>query len=155
MSVGGSASASVSRRRFEVWLVVVLPIVAMILGCAVRTGRADDAVPSTDAADLVLRQLAALRAHDFAGAYALASRELRERFTRAEFEWMVKRAYPEIASSAYAFVVRTHETGGYLYVTVKVHGKNGKDVEALYEVVREGAALKVNAVSSRGDDGVL
>jgi hypothetical protein len=64
-------------------------------------------------------------------------------------------AHPEIASSAYAFVVRTHEAEGYVYVTVKVHGKNGKDVEALYEVVREGTALKVNAVSSRRDDGVL
>ena len=102
-----------------------------------------------------MRQLAALRAHDFGTAYALASRELRRNFSQAEFEWMVKRAHPEVASSAYAFVVRTHETGGFLYVTVKVHGRNGKDVEALYEVVREGVALKVNAVSSRRDDGVL
>ena len=144
-----------SSRRLNLRALIVVSFVAIIAGFAHGGGAADDAVPASDAADLVLRQLAALRAHDFAGAYALASRELRERFTRAEFEWMVKRAYPEIASSAYAFVVRTHETGGYLYVTVKVHGKNGKDVEALYEVVREGAALKVNAVSSRGDDGVL
>jgi hypothetical protein len=117
--------------------------------------RAADAVLATEAVDLVLRQLAALRAHDFAGAYALASVELRRHFSRGEYEWMVKRTQPEIASSAYAFVVRTHESGGYLYVTVKVHGKNGQDVEALYEVVREGEALKVNAVSSRRDDGVL
>jgi putative lipoic acid-binding regulatory protein len=128
--------------------------VGLLLALALGA-RADDAVPATEAADLVLRQLAALRAHDFAGAYALASTELRRHFSRGEYEWMVKRTQPEIASSAYAFVVRTHESGGYLYVTVKIRGKNGQNVEALYEVVREGEALKVNAVSSRHDDGVL
>lgn len=136
---------------------LVLPIVAMVVGLCLTGGgaRADEAVPAGDAAALVMRQLAALRAHDFAAAYALASKELRRHFSRGEFEWMVKRAHPEIASSAYAFVVRTHEAGGYLYVTVKVHGKNGKDVEALYELVREGDVLKVNAVSSRRDAGTL
>jgi hypothetical protein len=68
---------------------------------------------------------------------------------------MVKRAHPEVAASTRAFVVRTHEADGYLYVTVKIHGRNGKDVEALYELVREEDALKVNALSTRGDDGLL
>ena len=131
---------------------VVLLISLLLLTGSVAPAQEE---PATDAADLVLRQLAALRAHDFATAYALVSKELRRHFSRAEFEWMVKRAHPEVASSAYAFVVRTHETDGYLYVTVKVHGKNGKDVEALYELVREGPALRVNAVSSRRDDGTL
>lgn len=135
-------------------LAVLLPIVA-VGGGVPDVGGAEEALATKEAAEIVMRQLAALRAHDFAAAYALASREMRRHFSRAEFEWMVKRAHPELASSAYAFVVRTHETGGFLYVTVKVHGKNGKDVEALYEMVREGDALKVNAVSSRRDDGVL
>jgi hypothetical protein len=116
---------------------------------------ANDAVPVDEAAEVVLKQLAALRVHDFAGAYALASSELRRNFSRGEFEWMMKRAHPEIASSVYAFVVRTHEAGGFLYVTAKVHGKNGKNVEALYEVVREAGTLRVNALSCRHDDGVL
>jgi len=106
-------------------------------------------------ADVVMKLLAALRTQDFATAYALASREMHRHFSRGEFEWMVRRAHPELASSAYAFVVRTHEADGFVYVTVKVHGKNGKNVEALYEIVREGDTLKVNAMSSRPDDGVL
>jgi hypothetical protein len=114
-----------------------------------------DPSAGNDAAGVVMKQIEALRDRDFAAAYALASRELRRHFSRGEFEWMVKKAHPELASSAYAFVVRTHEAGGFLYVTVKVHGRNGKDVEALYEIVREGDALKVNAVTSRRDDGVL
>ena len=126
-------------------------VVAVVLLLA-PVVNADETAPST-AAELVMRLLAALRAQDFTAAYALASKEMHRNFSRGEFEWMVKRAHPELASSAYAFVVRTHEAEGYLYVTVKVHGKNGKDVEALYELVREGDGLKVNAISSRRDDG--
>ena len=119
------------------------------------TVRAQELSSVHDAADPVLRQLAALRVHDFAKAYAFASTELRRHFTRSEFEWMVKRAHPEVASSAYAFVVRTHEAAGFTYVTVKVQGRNGQSVEALYEMVREGGRWKVNALSTRPDDGLL
>jgi ABC-type transporter MlaC component len=116
---------------------------------------AQEPLPADDAADLVLRQLAALRAHDFGQAYAFASAELRRHFTRSEFEWMVKRAHPEVASSSHAFIVRTHEAAGFAYVTVKIQGRNGQNVEALYEMVREKGQWKVNALSSRRDDGVL
>ena len=107
------------------------------------------------AADLVMKQIALLRSHDFASAYALVSRELRRTFTRSEYEWMVKRAHPEVASSAHAYVVRTRETAGFVYVTVKVVGRNGRHVEALYEIVREGDAFRVNALSSRRHEGVI
>ena len=68
---------------------------------------------------------------------------------------MVKRRITEVASSARAFVVRTHEAAGFAYVTVKIQGRNGQNVEALYEMVREKGQWKVNALSSRRDDGVL
>jgi hypothetical protein len=128
-------------------------LIAVILVLSAFVARAEEA-PSP-AAQLVLQLLAALRHQDFAAAYALASEEMHRHFSRGEFEWMVKRAHPELASSAYAFVVRTHEAGGFLYVTVKVHGRNGKDIEAIYELVREGDTLKVNAMTSRTDDGIL
>jgi uncharacterized protein DUF4864 len=107
------------------------------------------------AAELVLKQIALLRAHDFTSAYALVSRELRRTFSRSEFEWMVKRAHPEVASSTIAYVVRTHQAAGFVYVTVKVQGRNGQHAEALYEIVREGDAFRVNALSSRRDEGTL
>ena len=116
---------------------------------------ADSQTAGEEPAALVLRQIEALRAHDFGSAYALASRELRRNFTRGEFEWMVKRAHPEIASSASAVVVRTSESGGFVYVTVHVHGRNGRRVEALYELVRERDGWKVNAVSSRPGEGTI
>ena len=137
-------------RRARAMLVFAV-LVVLTTGAA----RAQPSSAVDQAADLALRQLAALRAHDFAEAYACASTELRRHFTRSEFEWMVKRAHPEVASSAYAFVVRTHEAAGFAYVTVKVQGRNGQNVEALYEMVREKGQWKVNALSSRRDEGVL
>jgi hypothetical protein len=149
-----SAGIARSLRRASVvlGLAVLVSVVILALG-GVGGARGDET--KGEAAQLVMRQITALRARDFAAAYALVSRELRRHFSRSEFEWMVKRAHPEVASSTRAFVVRTHEAGGYLYVTVKIQGTNGKNVEALYEVVREGGVLKVNALSSRRDEGVL
>ena len=129
---------------------VLLVVVGVIGAVPARGGEA-----AADAAAVVLRQIDLLRARDFASAYALVSRELRRTFTPSEFEWMVKRAHPEVASSRQAFVVRTHETDGFVYVTVKVQGRNGQHVEALYEIVREGDAFRVNALSTRRDEGVL
>ena len=145
-------SAVTAHRIRDLLTACVLTGVVLVLAAHAR---ADETLSGGEAGGLVLRQLAFLRARDFAGAYALSSRELRRHFSRGEFEWMVKRAHPEIASSAYAFVVGVREAGGFVYVTAKVHGNNGQDVEALYEIVREGGVLKVNAVSSRRDDGVL
>jgi len=130
-------------------------VAALGLVLAALPAPAQETEAGRDPAALVLQQLAALRAHDFAAAYAVASTELRRHYSRGEFEWMVKRAHPEVASSAYAFVVRTHEASGFLYVTVKLQGRNGRSVEALYELVREGEHWKVNALSSRRDDGLL
>jgi len=135
--------------------VKIASFVTATLLLLVATVSAEDLSSPDAAAELVLQQIAALRAHDFTTAYACASTELRKHFTRGEFEWMVRRAHPEVASSAYAFVVRTHEASGFLYVTVKVQGRNGKHVEALYEMVREKGQWKVNALSSRHDEGLM
>ena len=130
-------------------LVALLGLLAVVSPAAAGEG------VSGAAADLVMKQIALLRAHDFTSAYALVSRELRRTFTRNEYEWMVKRAHPEVASSAHAYVVRTREAPGFVYVTVKVLGRNGRHVEALYEIVREGDAFRVNALSTRRDEGVI
>jgi hypothetical protein len=132
-----------------------LRLLALAVSLAVLSAAAARGDGLDEAGALVLRQIAALRAHDFAAAYAFASRELRRTFSRGEFEWMLKRAHPEVASSTFASVVRTHVSGGYVYVTVKVVGRNGQTVEALYEMVQEAGGWRVNALSSRQDDGLL
>ena len=133
-----------------------VPCLALLLALAPAVPAAcADRHPGDGPAALVIRQIEALRAHDFGRAYALVSRELRRNFTRGEFEWMVKRAHPEVASSASAVVVRTNESGGFVYVTVHVHGRNGRRVEALYECVRERDGWRVNALSSRPGEGTI
>jgi putative lipoic acid-binding regulatory protein len=131
-------------------LALLVTLVAWVV-----TAAADPQTANAEPAALVLQQLEALRAHDFVGAYALASRELRRNFSRGEFEWMVKRAHPEIASSSSAVVVRTSASGGYVYVTVHVQGRNGHRVEALYELVHERDGWKVNALSSRASEEAI
>ena len=130
----------------------VLVLAVLLAAVATLPGRAG---PLDEAGALVLQQIEALRKHDFATAYGFSSRELRRNFSRGEFEWMLKRAHPEVADSTFASVVRTHESGGYVYVTVKVRGRNGESVEALYEMVHEADGWRVNALTSRVDDGLL
>ena len=130
----------------------VLALAALLTAVATAPGFAGSL---DEVGALVLRQIEALRKHDFATAYGLSSRELRRNFSRGEFEWMVKRAHPEVADSTFASVVRTHESGGFVYVTVKVRGRNGDSVEALYEMVHEADGWRVNALTSRPDDGLL
>ena len=130
----------------------VLALAVLLAAAATPPGHAG---ALDEAGALVLAQIEALRKHDFATAYGFSSRELRRNFSRGEFEWMVKRAHPEVADSTFASVVRTHESAGYVYVTVKVRGCNGESVEALYEMVHEADGWRVNALTSRPDDGLL
>ncbi|HYE89899.1 MAG TPA: DUF4864 domain-containing protein [Terriglobales bacterium] len=127
---------------------------AGLLAMTAVTAFAQTVLPA-EPAELAMRHLEALRTHDFAAAYALASRDFRRTFSRSEFEWMLKRAHPEVAGHASAVLIRTRENDGFVYVTVRVQGRNGKHVEALFEIVREGDAWKVNALTTRPGDNVL
>lgn len=126
----------------------------VLLGVMLLAGPAAFADPGTDAgaaAASVVKQLDAFRRGDFAAAYAYASAAIQERFDRQEFERMVRAGYPEIARPAFGFVTRAElATNGSAYVQVQVHGANGNDVEAVYEMVWEDGAWKVNAVVTWG-----
>ncbi len=104
------------------------------------------------AAESVLRQLDAFRANDYDAAYAFASTEIHGIFTLEAFERMVKTGYPEIAASTRAPVASTRpQPDGRIYVVVKIRGANGQYVEAVYEMVRETGAWKINGVTARPD----
>lgn len=104
-----------------------------------------------DSADrVVLDQLDAFKRGDFDGAYAYASQSIREQFDRAAFEHMVRGGYPEIAQPASATVDhREARTDGSVYVFARIWGTNGRAVEALYELVPEGATYRINGVVTR------
>jgi hypothetical protein len=107
------------------------------------------------AAEPVVRQLEAFRRDDYDTAYTFASDEIRLQFDRLRFEIMVRSGYPEIARSILADVLDTElQPGGLAYVTVRIRGANGQTVEALYEMVWQGA-WRINGVATRPATGIL
>jgi hypothetical protein len=110
---------------------------------------------ATAAAEPVVRQLEAFRRDDYDTAYTFASEEIRLQFDRLRFEVMVRSGYPEIARSILADVLDTElQPGGLAYVTVRIRGANGQTVEALYEMVWQGA-WRINGVATRPATGIL
>ena len=133
-----------ARAALVFWAMLVV-----LAGAVVAPAQTDD-VAIRAATDLVMRQLEAFRRDDFEAAYALASREIRRIFDRAAFERMVRSGYPEIAQSAGADVEASRQTGdGQVYLRLRIRGANGRSVEAVYEMVREGREWKVNGVIAR------
>ena len=113
--------------------------------------------PKSDAkaaAEPVVKQLEAFRRDDYDTAYTFASEEIQLQFDRLRFEVMVRSGYPEIARSTFATVTGTAlQPEGRAYVTVRIVGANGQIVEALYELVWEGA-WRINGVATRPATGV-
>ena len=98
----------------------------------------------------VLDQLAAFRRGDWEAAYAFASSTIQAQFAPEAFRAMVTRRYAPIARSASATVGRVDALGGQRgLVEVRVEGENGETVDALYELVEEQGAWRVNGVVTR------
>jgi len=104
----------------------------------------------------VLKQLEALRHDDYDAAYACASASIQEMFDRAAFERMVRESYPEIARSSSARVMDSRVgPDGHVYLRLKIHGANGNDVEAVYDMVWEGGRYRINGVVTKPDPGLV
>ena len=132
---------------------VVLLALALV-ACAGAARAQAERDPKT-AAEPVVKQLEAFRRDDYDAAYAFASAEIRSQFDRRSFEVMVRRGYPEIASSTFALVTRTELSAeGVAYVTIKIRGSNGQAIEGLYELVWQDG-WKINGVATRPDAGVI
>jgi Domain of unknown function (DUF4864) len=98
----------------------------------------------------VLDQLAAFRRGDWAAAYAFASSSIQAQFGPEAFRAMVTQGYAPIARSATATVGRVEALDGHRgLVEVRVEGENGETIDALYELVEEGGAWRVNGVLTR------
>jgi hypothetical protein len=123
---------------------------ALVLAAPARAQAPD----ATTAADQVLRQLDAFRRNDYDAAYAMASVEIHSLFDRRAFEQMVRTGYPEIAECVRARVAeRRAAPDGRVLLLMKILGANGNHVEAVYEMVWEADAWKVNGVVAQPDPG--
>ena len=102
----------------------------------------------------VMQQLEAFRRDDFDAAYGHASAQIRQLFDRASFERMVRGSYPEIARSAFAALAETREApDGSVYLRLVIRGANGRSIDAVYEMVVEEGAWKINGVVARPSGG--
>jgi hypothetical protein len=134
---------------------LALALIALALVACAGAARAQAERDAKAAAEPVVKQLEAFRRDDYDTAYTFASDEIRTQFDRRSFEAMVRRGYPEIASSTFALVTRTELGGeGLAYVTIKIRGSNGQAIEGLYELVWQNG-WKINGVATRPDLGVI
>jgi len=141
-----------SRRARAALVMLATGILAVVTPIA----RAQSPSDPDAAVAIVMRQLDAFRHDDFDTAYGFASATVHEIFDRGHFEAMVRGGYPEIARSAKAVVVdRAPGPSGNLYLRLEIFGTNGQTVEALYEMVWEDNAWRINSVVTRAVQGVL
>ena len=69
---------------------------------------------------------------------------------------MVRRGYPEIARSVSAVVIEG-DVGpdDHVYLRITIHGTNGRSVDAIYDLVREGSQWRINGVVARPTTGTV
>ena len=133
-------------------------LVALLVGGLMLAGAAGAGAQPLDAdaraaGQVVLQQLDAFRHHDFATAYTFASASIRQMFDRTGFEQMVRGSYPEIADSTTASIAGSRRgDAGEIYLFIRIHGANGRDIEAVYEMVSESSGWRINGVMTRPDD---
>jgi hypothetical protein len=98
----------------------------------------------------VLQQLEAFRRGDWAAAYGFASSSIRSRFTPEAFREMVTGGYAPIARPLQSRVLATRTLDPQRgLVEIRVEGQNGETVDALYELVEEQGAWRINGVVAR------
>ena len=128
----------------------VVPVLLALLAAGPTAAQRDADVE--DAGRVVMQQLEAFRRDDFDTAFTFASSTIHDMFDRARFEAMVRGGYPEIAQSVRATIDGSKRgDAGELYLFVRVHGVNGRAVEAVYEMVNEDGRWRINGVVTRPD----
>jgi hypothetical protein len=128
-------------------------LTALLALSLLAAGAAAQRDPDVDEAGrIVMQQLEAFRRGDFPAAFTFASRTIHDLFDEARFEAMVRDGYPEIARSVRAIIDGSKRgDAGELFLFIHVYGENGRAVEAVYEMVKEAGAWRINGVVTRPD----
>lgn len=127
----------------------------LALACAMAPGSPRAAAQSvepqlTAMTRTVLDQLAAFRRGDWSAAYGYASSAIQAQFSPESFRQMVTGGYAAIARSLQGTVLRAEALDARRgLVEVRVDGVDGETVDALYELVEESGAWRVNGVVTR------
>jgi ABC-type transporter MlaC component len=126
----------------------------LLFAATLPAGAAEPAAPHLTAAPVkrelaavIEAQLAAFRANDYPKAYTFAATEIQGLFPVAQFETMVKQAYPVIAQSKTATFGLAFDTGDEAVVTVRVENASKTSVEYQYLLKKQNGAWKITGVS--------
>jgi Domain of unknown function (DUF4864) len=95
---------------------------------------------------VVRQQLEAFRRNDFAAAYKFAAKGIAEQFPLAEFEAMVRKGYPIIATSTDVVFGLTMDDGDRAVVSVRVIGKEKQSGTFQYLLERDGKDWRIAGV---------
>lgn len=97
---------------------------------------------------VIQQQLDAFNRKDYDTAYSFASRHIQTKFSRPEFEEMVKDGYPQIARSRRAVFekITFSETENRAMATVTITGLDRITITANYRMVREDGKWKIDGV---------
>ncbi len=100
-------------------------------------------------------QLAAFRADDYAKAFTFAASGIKEMFTPADFEGMVRKTYPVIAHSTSVDYGMAFDTGEDAVIYVRVQNTEKKsDAQYQYLLKKEDGAWKIGGVSEVKAEGL-
>ena len=100
-------------------------------------------------------QLAAFRADDYAKAYTFAAVEIKDMFTPADFEGMVRKSYPVIARSTSVDYGMAFDTGEEAVIYVRVQNTDAKaDGQFQYMLKKENGAWKIGGVVEVKPEGL-
>src|ERR1700752_512690 len=110
-----------------------LPSLSKVQGSATTKPQQEEKIRS-----VIQQQLDAFNREDYAAAYLFASRHIRTKFSRPEFEVMVKNGYPQIARSLrVVFNAISFSESNRAVAGVTITGKDRVTVTASYRMVLE------------------
>jgi len=137
------------------WLKVLLLLFFFALcGVAmIATHRTQQRVPPPSARELysvVNRQLSALRAAAFESAYQRAAAGVQEKFSRTQFELMIRRDFASMTESAKVEFGALEIAGGTALVQVFLTTADGSTRGYLYSFSAERDGWKIDGVQSLG-----
>ncbi len=137
------------------WLKALLLVFVLTLcgGAMVADHLARKHVPPPSARELysvINRQLSALRASDFESAYQRAAAGVQEKFSRTQFELMIRRDFASMTETSEVEFGAVAVTGATALVQVFLTTADGATREYLYSFSAEGGGWKINGVQSLG-----
>ncbi len=109
----------------------------------------------TELTSVIDAQLAAFRAEDYAKAYTFAAAGIKDMFTQADFEAMVRKSYPVIARSSGADYGMAFDTGedAVIYVHVQ-NASTHAEGQFQYLLKRENGVWKIGGVAEVKQEGL-